>query len=383
MNLKRTAFIILIYGMSFVFIKEIIATHKEWRHDKPYIPHNLYNHTATPNFSGVSPIGFHGDYLLKMKINSQGLRKEKDTKIPKPEGTYRILMVGDSFVAGTNVRLPVILEQSLNKTFGGHNIFFEVINCGQASYSPILHLARLKHQYLSFEPDAIIYFPDLTDVYDDNHRYKWLAKFDDNGELIRVSGSTRILRAKRRHLRYLRQWAKKLSTNENTWRDVISYQKTQYPHIYDHSREKEDQPSKYTIEETRFTLGFIKKFIETARLNNIHISIAMYPHLLQIVRENRIYGTPFNVVHNRFFEKSVEKSARDAKVPFISFYRDIQKRVLAGEELYMFGDMHFNDAGFNFLGELLSKWAIANSGQSIGFSQKSPPKDPGKTVSGN
>ena len=54
-------------------------------------------------------------YLIKSKINSQGLREDEDVIIPKPKDVYRILLVGDSFTFGTNIQLSQILEKNLNK----------------------------------------------------------------------------------------------------------------------------------------------------------------------------------------------------------------------------------------------------------------------------
>ena len=118
--------------------------------------HENYNHTSTPDTYIETSHKMPENYLIKSKINSQGLREDEDVIIPKPKEIYRILLVGDSFTFGTNIELSHILEKELNKRLDS-NIKFEVVNCGSPGFSALLHLARLKHQHLSLEPNAIIY----------------------------------------------------------------------------------------------------------------------------------------------------------------------------------------------------------------------------------
>ena len=386
-------------------------SHYEWIKSGIFIPHKLYNHTVTPNFAQTIVSSTNPKLKWDLRINSQELREDEDIKIPKPENVYRILIVGDSFIFGSNVKtIPSAIEEALNNSFGSSNLRFEVINCGIPSYSPILHLARLKIQYLSFDPDAIIYVPDLTDVYDDTHRYKWLARYDDNGNLIKVKGSTRIIRAKRRHRRQLNHLLVKYGVKKQEMRNVSTFQYGMHPHIFDHAMEPESELSSFTREELAFSIGLIEQFLDISKANNIHTALAMYPHLPQIITSAEINEHPLAIERkfNRVFEKNVKAVAERKKIMFKSFYDVIQKNVLAltsvnidwdrslfkrdvyinypedatrfetlyrlfreqavsDKRLYRGADMHFNDDGFRLIANKFAEWVIKNPEESIGF----------------
>ena len=363
---KNIFLLIVVYFLSFIFLREIIVTHREWVPNRIFVNHNQYNHTLSPNFPPDVIHEDDHDIARDYKINSLGLRENDEIILPKPEKEFRIFLVGDSFVQG-NPNLIVQLETKLNKVFGNDQIAFNVINCGISSYSAILHLARLKHQLLDLDPDAIIYFPDLTDVYDDTHRYLWLSEFDEKGKLVRVKASTRILRAKRRHKRHINYFLSKIGISDQKLRDVRTSIPGRYNHIFDHAKENINELSKYTKQELNFTLGFIKDYVEITKANQIHLSISMYPHLPQIIPENKVYDTDMGSLYNRVFEKKVLSLSKKENIFFKSFYEPISQSVLSGKQFYLPNDMHFNDIGFDFLADLVTEWVVSNPQKSIGF----------------
>lgn len=83
------------------------------------------------------------DFVYTQKVNDLGLRGAP-IATPKPAGTYRILMLGDSFTMGYGVAedetFSVLIQQSLNKkaSNGTHSRVVEVLNGGVDSYAPIL-----------------------------------------------------------------------------------------------------------------------------------------------------------------------------------------------------------------------------------------------------
>jgi hypothetical protein len=363
---KKISFLIFIYFLSFIFIREIISNHRQWVPNRLFVNHNQYNHTLSPNFPPDVIHEDDHDIAKDYKINSLGLRENDEIILPKPEKEFRIFVVGDSFILG-NPNLIVQLETNLNKVFGNDQITFNVINCGISSYSSLLHLARLKHQLLNLDPDAIIYFPDLTDVYDDTHRYLWLSEFDEKEKLVRVKASTRILRSKRRHKRQINYFLSKIGISNQNLRDVRTSIPGRYNHIFDHAKENINKLSKYTKKELNFTLRFIKDYIEITKSNQIHLSISMYPHLPQIIQENKVYETNMSLLYNRVFEKRVLSLSQIENIAFKSFYGPISQSVLSGKQLYLPNDMHFNDYGFDFMAELVAAWVVKNPKESIGF----------------
>lgn len=99
-----------------------------------------------------------------ININSHGLR-DRERKWEKPEGTKRILGVGDSFTFGYQVGVNDCylkqLERSLNKS-GGR---WDVINAGVTGYNMWQYLAYVKCCGYKYRPDLMIigvFFDDFN-----------------------------------------------------------------------------------------------------------------------------------------------------------------------------------------------------------------------------
>jgi len=117
-------------------------------------------HEHIPNKSNT----FYG---AEINTNSLGLRANKEYILPKPEGSIRILVLGDSITLGWGVdyvnTYTKVLESMLNK---GSTVEYEVINTGVGNYNSINELAALK-KYHKLAPDIIIlgfYINDIEEV---------------------------------------------------------------------------------------------------------------------------------------------------------------------------------------------------------------------------
>lgn len=122
------------------------------------------------------------EFDVKVSFNSFGMRDHEYPK-KKPEGAYRILVLGDSFVENSQVDIedsfPKVLERRLNEA-GGRR--YEVLNTGVASYSPGVEYLYLKNEGIGFEPDLVLlyfYANDVTDDYVYSHIPS--AAFDAQG----------------------------------------------------------------------------------------------------------------------------------------------------------------------------------------------------------
>ena len=101
---KKISFVIVIYFLSFIFIREIISNHQQWIPNRLFVNHNQYNHTLSPNFPPDVIHEDDHDIARDYKMNSLGLRENDEIFLPKPKKEFRILVVGDSFVEG-NLKL--------------------------------------------------------------------------------------------------------------------------------------------------------------------------------------------------------------------------------------------------------------------------------------
>ncbi len=119
--------------------------------------------------------------------NSLGLR-DREYASPKPPGTFRILMLGDSYTEGGGLRVEQTIakrsEAMLNARGCGA---VDVVNAGTASYSPILEYLRLERLGPVLQPDLVVLNFDMTDVHDDVVRTA-TAVLDARGLPLAVPG---------------------------------------------------------------------------------------------------------------------------------------------------------------------------------------------------
>jgi hypothetical protein len=103
-------------------------------------------------------IDFHG---AEFTTNRWGMRDQEYEQIPGPN-TYRIAMVGPSFVMGSGVGddevFEAVLEVHLNE-LNDHETYekYEILNFGVAGFSSLQELWIFEDQALSFEPAALFF----------------------------------------------------------------------------------------------------------------------------------------------------------------------------------------------------------------------------------
>lgn len=108
-----------------------------------------------------------------VRINSDGLRDQEHT-ITKPEGTFRIAVVGDSYCEA----LPVSLEEAFWSVMGkkleecgafpGEKI--EVINFGVSGYGTAQELLTLREKVWKYSPDLVLLAVTTNNDITDNSR---------------------------------------------------------------------------------------------------------------------------------------------------------------------------------------------------------------------
>ncbi len=95
------------------------------------------------------------DRPIEVETNALGLRDDEHT-YKKPPGTFRVLILGDSFAEAKDVELdqsfPYLIEQCLNRRV---DLQIEVINGGVSGYGPA-------EEYLFYISEGIKYDPDLV-----------------------------------------------------------------------------------------------------------------------------------------------------------------------------------------------------------------------------
>jgi GDSL-like lipase/acylhydrolase family protein len=94
---------------------------------------------SRPGGTPIAPSRSHGQYYVRYQFNSLGCRG-RDYEIPRPAGTGRILLLGDSFTQGIGVHqadtFASQLERLLNEKNRAPTSFgsYEVVNCGVSGF---------------------------------------------------------------------------------------------------------------------------------------------------------------------------------------------------------------------------------------------------------
>lgn len=119
---------------------------------------------------------------VEVSFNSAGMRDREHSQ-EKPSDTFRILVLGDSFMEAYQVpfeeSLPSLLEQSLHDR-GIRKV--EVINAGVSGWGTDDALRFLTEYGLAYEPDLLVVAMTLHNDVSDNLREYWHTL--EGGELV-------------------------------------------------------------------------------------------------------------------------------------------------------------------------------------------------------
>jgi acetyltransferase AlgX (SGNH hydrolase-like protein) len=100
-------------------------------------------------------VGGEGD-VVRFITESHGFRNRSEARVPKPEGLFRVILVGDSFVAGYRTdqgsTVGAVLEDELRRRAGGRDV--EVLSAG-AGHPGAYKLWVERHAF-RFEPDVLL-----------------------------------------------------------------------------------------------------------------------------------------------------------------------------------------------------------------------------------
>jgi GDSL-like Lipase/Acylhydrolase family len=114
------------------------------------------------------------EYDVALEYNSRGIRGP-ERAYEKPPGTYRIVMLGDSFIEGYSVpreeRVAEVLEGLLAARDPSRR--YEVIALGTAGYSTDQELLWLESEGLRYRPDLVVVMFYMNDVWFNGQSKYW------------------------------------------------------------------------------------------------------------------------------------------------------------------------------------------------------------------
>ena len=116
--------------------------------------HPIYGFFHVPDYDGWQK---SSEYFARVRFNRLGLRDPRDS-YAKPPGTFRILLLGDSFTEAVQVEqretTAAVLEARLRAARPGLNV--EVINAGVAGWGTGIEGLYLDNEGYRFEPDLVL-----------------------------------------------------------------------------------------------------------------------------------------------------------------------------------------------------------------------------------
>jgi hypothetical protein len=319
----------------------------------PLIPDEYRHHKLVANsYSRLE----QRDFSYIQRVNNFGLRG-RDVVVPKPAGTYRILMLGDSFTMGKGVQddetFSVLVEKALNEAVAQcKGLAIEVVNGGVDSYAPVLSLIELKRDLRPLTPDMVVLNLDLSDLVQET-AYRSEGILAENGEVVAVpqeadrdslverarSWTERHLFLTRALLFYANQF---FGYKQVTVRDVVTRANRE---TVAHSLAEDTNPRDT---EWHNVFDSILRMRDYARINNIQFLISIYPWAHQIS------DTEWNPGRYAFMDQHSTPSTRSrdritefaatSGIELVDTF-PVFKAALGSTPLYFAHDMHWTPAG--------------------------------------
>jgi lysophospholipase L1-like esterase len=110
-----------------------------------------------------------GAFATPVAFNSHGFR-DREHAWTKPEGTRRVMLLGDSFIEALQVPLErsitALLEERLRSA--GHRV--ELVNLGLSGFGTARQYLMLRHYGLRYQPDLVVLFFVGNDISDNSRR---------------------------------------------------------------------------------------------------------------------------------------------------------------------------------------------------------------------
>lgn len=103
------------------------------------------------------------EFDITFKTNAEGLRD--DTPLEKPPSTFRVLMLGDSFVLGYTVDRENLFVDRLERLWQAEGRRVDVVNAGTEGWSTDQEVVWFLENGTAWKPDLVALFPYENDLY--------------------------------------------------------------------------------------------------------------------------------------------------------------------------------------------------------------------------
>jgi hypothetical protein len=118
-------------------------------------------HYEALGVTGIDAVAARAPFAVEFRYNSLFFREREPG--PKPPGTIRVVLLGDSFTEGQGVKEPDTTARRLQALLGRDGQSWEVLNCARRGADfPSLH--KMFDKVLPFDPDIVVHAAVLNDA---------------------------------------------------------------------------------------------------------------------------------------------------------------------------------------------------------------------------
>ena len=101
---------------------------------------------------------------VEVRINSVGMRADREFTFEKPDGTCRIAVLGDSFFMGYEVEIEDSFSHLLEANLAEQNVNCEVLNFSVSGFGTAEYVVAMESRVLPYNPDLVIFELHETDL---------------------------------------------------------------------------------------------------------------------------------------------------------------------------------------------------------------------------
>lgn len=255
------------------------------KQDSPFAGVEMGQYTPGARFRVEYASNPHGhldtDNGVEMTINALGLRGP-DVARDKPDGTLRILGLGDSFTFGVGVRDEDTFLRRLENRLDQKDHPLEVLNAGTQGYNTRDQQVTLEHRWLGLEPDLVLVTFYLNDVYRDESAVAFWNNGEGDGVYLQPTGLAR-------HSRLVDWCQYSWRARELRRRMIVHYSQAYFvdPGSFFSSGNKAAQHMDWPASRTA-----LERIVELSRAHGFRVGLAIFPELMSL--ENY----PFGAIHD-------------------------------------------------------------------------------------
>ncbi len=112
------------------------------------------------------------DYVVELRTNSKGVRADSEIPYEKPDGVYRVVLLGDSFAMGYGVNLENTFIEKMKAKLGDQlSKKIEIVNLAVSGFGTAEAMVMLENEGFKYQPDLVISTWHRSDL-NDNSRSK-------------------------------------------------------------------------------------------------------------------------------------------------------------------------------------------------------------------